>query len=253
MAEKRKDKQYPNLYCSHCDIKGHSLNNCKKRNDTSGTVKVMTTANEHSFTFKSVTVEQIMGVKGLLVDTGATTHIVRQRSKFIQFDNSFVSEEHTIELADDSKSHAAVQRGVAVMHFQDSTGRTCSAKLKHALYVPSYPCDIFSVHQAVQNGSSVSTPYEIFLGKRPNLKNMVPFGTLCYVLEENTNKLDDRSQMEHVIGHDRESPAYLIYDKHSGSVKRSRNVVFDIVSSLYDKDVTVLNRRSIDMIHDFRE
>ena len=37
------------------------------------------------------------------------------------------------------------------MNFQDSTGRTCSAKLKHALYVPSYPCDIFSVH----NGSSV--------------------------------------------------------------------------------------------------
>ena len=40
-----------------------------------------------------------------------------------------------------------------------------------------------------------STPYEMFLGKRPNLKNMVPFGTPCYVLEENTKKLDDRSQM----------------------------------------------------------
>ena len=43
---------------------------------------------------------------------------------------------------------------------------------------------------------------------------------------------------------------YLIYYKHSGSVKRSRNVVFDITSSLYDKDVTVLNKRSIDIIHD---
>ena len=32
-------KQCPNLYCSHCDMKGHSLNNCKKRNDTSETVK----------------------------------------------------------------------------------------------------------------------------------------------------------------------------------------------------------------------
>ena len=51
-----------------------------------------------------------------------------------------------------------------------------------------------------------STPYEMFLGKRPNLKNMVPFGTPCYVLEENTKKLDDRSQMGHFIGHDRESP-----------------------------------------------
>ena len=92
-AAKRKDtaKQCPNLYCSHCDMKGHSLNNCKKRNDTSETVKVLTTANEHSFAFKAATIEQIMGVKGLLVDTGATTHIVREGSKFIQFDNSFVA------------------------------------------------------------------------------------------------------------------------------------------------------------------
>ena len=56
--------------------------------------------------------------------------------------------------------------------------------------------------------------------------------------------------MGHFMGHDRESPAYLIYDKHSGSVKRSRNVVVDITSSLYDKDVTVLNKRCVDMIHD---
>ena len=40
-----------------------------------------------------------------------------------------------------------------------------------------------------------STQYEMFQGKRPNLRNMVPFGTpCCYVLEENTNKFDDRSQ-----------------------------------------------------------
>ena len=52
-----------NLYCSHCDIEGHSLNNCNKRNDTSETVKVLTTANEHSFAFKAATVEQIMGVR----------------------------------------------------------------------------------------------------------------------------------------------------------------------------------------------
>ena len=146
-------------------MKGHSLNNCKKKNDTSETVKVMTTANEHSFAFKAATVKQVMCVKGLLVDTGATTHIVRERSKFIQFDNRFVPEEHTIEFADGSKSHVAAQRGVAVMQLHDSNGRTCSAKLKHALYVPSYPCDILSVHQTVQNGCSV-----MFEGGRTVLK-----------------------------------------------------------------------------------
>ena len=78
----------------------------------------MTTANEHSFAFKAATVEQVMAVNGILVYNGATTHIVRGRSKFIQFDNSFVPEEHTIELADGSKSHAVVQCGVAVMYLQ---------------------------------------------------------------------------------------------------------------------------------------
>ena len=53
-------KQCPNLYCSHCDMKGHSLNNCKKRNYTSETAKLLTIANEHSFAFKAATVEQIM-------------------------------------------------------------------------------------------------------------------------------------------------------------------------------------------------
>ena len=71
---------------------GYSLHNCKKKNDTSETVKVMTTENKHSFAFKAATVEHIMGVKGLLVDTGATTHIVRERNKFIHFDNSYPPE-----------------------------------------------------------------------------------------------------------------------------------------------------------------
>ena len=39
-------KQCQNLYCSHCDLKGNSLNTCKRNNDTSETVKVMTTAND---------------------------------------------------------------------------------------------------------------------------------------------------------------------------------------------------------------
>ena len=50
----------------------------------------------------------------------------------------------------------------------------------------------YTRNRCYQKGTG-STPYEMFLGKRPNLKNMVPFGTPCYVLEENTKKLDDRS------------------------------------------------------------
>ena len=40
-----------------------------------------------------------------------------------------------------------------------------------------------------------STPFELFTGKIPNHKNIVPFGTKCFVYVVNhKRKLDDRSQ-----------------------------------------------------------
>ncbi len=37
----------------------------------------------------------------------------------------------------------------------DSTGRYVTASLKNALYIPSYPQDIFSVQAATEKGASV--------------------------------------------------------------------------------------------------
>ena len=80
-----------------------------------------------------------------------------------------------------------------------------------------------------------STPYELFTGKRPNLKNMVPFGTKCFVyVEIHKRKLDDRSQKGVFVGYDRESPAYLVYDRSTCVVRKSRNVKFDTISALCD-------------------
>ena len=72
-----------------------------------------------------------------------------------------------------------------------------------------------------------STPYELFIGKRPNLSNMVAFGTPCYIYVEDKRKLDDRSIRGVLVGYDQQSPSYLVYDKHAGIVKKSRNVKFD--------------------------
>ena len=50
------------------------------------------------------------------------------------------------------------------------------------------------------------------------------FGTLAYL--EDKRQLDDRSTPGVFVGYDRESPAYLVYDKHAGTVQKSRNVKF---------------------------
>ena len=74
----------------------------------------------HSIAFK-VTVNQqgcdpkIDSLISLLVDTGATTHIITEKSRFCSFDSSFVPEKHTIELADGSRvSNLAKGRGKAI-------------------------------------------------------------------------------------------------------------------------------------------
>ena len=50
----------------------------------------------------------------LLVDCGATAHIINDRSKFVNFDEEFDSDSRFIELADGSRTNGIVQgRGKA--------------------------------------------------------------------------------------------------------------------------------------------
>ncbi|XP_023251593.1 uncharacterized protein LOC111646346 [Seriola lalandi dorsalis] len=83
--------------------------------------------------------------KGLMVDTGATSHIVTDIAEFKSFDNTFKPETHCVELADGTLCRGVAQRkGNAEVFLVDSTGRRCRATLRGALFIPSYPRDIFS-------------------------------------------------------------------------------------------------------------
>ena len=116
----------------------------------------------HSFVFR-VSVSDLVDVCSnvktdcLLVDCGATTHIINDRSKFVNFDDEFDSDSHFIELADGSRTNGIVQgRGKAQVLIHDSKGGKRKMMLENALYVPSYKQDIFSVKAATCKGASVS-------------------------------------------------------------------------------------------------
>lgn len=47
----------------------------------------------------------------LLVDRGATTHIINDEAKFSKFDDKFTPEKHYIELADGTRSNVTLKRG----------------------------------------------------------------------------------------------------------------------------------------------
>lgn len=97
-------------------------------------------------------------VKGssLMVDTGATSHIVTDITKFKTFDDEFQPESHCVELADGTRCTGVAERkGDAEVCLIDSTGQRHNTMLKKALYIPSYPQDIFSVKSATPNGATV--------------------------------------------------------------------------------------------------
>ena len=153
-------------WCEVCKNQTHDTEKCRKKKHANDATKTVRNSEEkddsrqnenHSFIFKiGVDLDNVDCVNGLLVDCGATTHIVHDISKFTRFDEQFNPEHHYIELADGSRSsNVALKRGDANVELCDGHGNVQTALLKNALYVPSYKQDIFSVQAATSRGATV--------------------------------------------------------------------------------------------------
>ncbi|KAG1934675.1 hypothetical protein F2P79_019887 [Pimephales promelas] len=78
-------------------------------------------------------------------------HIVTDISRFKRFDDEFQAGTHYMELDDGKRC-----KGVAEVFLVDIRGRHLKTMLRRALYIPSYPQDIFSVQAAASSGASVT-------------------------------------------------------------------------------------------------
>ena len=146
-----------NRWCSNCRSNTHDTDYCRRNSAKS---MRESSFKDHSYAFKisiDLDVHKSSLNKALLVDCGATTHIINDKKKFVQFDKKFDGSQNFIELADGSRSNGLVQgRGDASVSLFDSHGNEKNIVLKNALYVPSYNQDIFSVHAATERGCSVN-------------------------------------------------------------------------------------------------
>ena len=156
-------------WCSNCRNKSHDTRNCRKKKDAAKKAAERTAPRdmnqhedqEHTFAFVSSDAKNNSGIfnkdnLNLLVDTGATSHIINDKSKFVDFDKDFNANAHVIELADGSKANVVLGKGNAKVKLYDVNGNARDVMLNSALYVPSYQQSIFSVHAAVERGASVS-------------------------------------------------------------------------------------------------
>ena len=215
---KKKQKQW----CKHCKSGSHNDKNCRFQKDQnkSSSNRMVDQGGEHTFQFvmKEVEVEtddvevpetpyiedtvlsqsdvldssldqtKSDSVSGnpddeFLVDSGATSHTVHDDSKFVDVDETFKPQNHTIELADGSKTTGmATKRGTIEISLKTSDGKIVKARLDNVLHVPSYPQNIFSVKAALKKKCSV----HFNSGEPSYLKS--PGGTLFH-LEEHKSGL----------------------------------------------------------------
>ena len=87
--------------------------------------------------------------ENLLFECEATTDIIKDKLKFINFDNSFTSETHSIELANGSRKKGEVsgkRDACTLLHEINNSWKMC---------VSTYNENIFSVQTATDNGAPV--------------------------------------------------------------------------------------------------
>lgn len=146
-------------WCNRCKSTTHRDATCRRRKQRDNARKVSEETGDKEYVFQASDTEMWRHDdqrRGLMVDAGATTHIITDIAKFQRMDSSFQAGTHCVELADGTRcSGVAKQRGDAEVCLVDSRGRRLKTMLRNALYIPTYPQDIFSVKAATSNGATV--------------------------------------------------------------------------------------------------
>ena len=202
-------QQKTKRWCESCKSRTHDTKYC--RNNSAKSMRNHGNSDEHSYAFKTVceNVNYCDNIKlsdSLLVDSGATAHIICNRDNFIEFDEHFDPKNHYIELADGVKSNNVVKaRGKAKVNVIDVNGNKCDFLLQNALYVPSYAQNIFSVQAATENGASVNfSENDAFLKTKFGAKfDIVKRGKLYFLYNIKSSSVTSKnlSEWHQIFGH----------------------------------------------------
>jgi hypothetical protein len=87
------------------------------------------------------------------------------------------------------------------------------------------------------------TPYELFIGNKPNVSYFRVFGSKCYVLQKRSesSRFAPKVYEGFLLGYDSNSRAYRVFNKDSGCVETTCDAVFDETNGSqvkkYDLDI----------------
>ena len=195
-------------WCDFHKSNSHDTKFCR-RNTHAKTVNSNDNCNSddgESFAFNLSNVNSSTKCDKLLVDCGATSHILTDSSLFDNYDEKFDSAAHMIELADGTRTNGIVTgRGDASIIIEDSQGFPRKVKLNKALLIPSYSQNIFSVQCATEKGAKFnfsSDSAELITGNGTKF-NIQKHGKLYYLNNVKTNVSSQRpiTEWHKVLGH----------------------------------------------------
>ena len=116
---------------------------------------------------------------------------------------------------------------------KNRTLQEMSRVMLHAKYLPKYfwvesirtSCHI--TNRVYLRKNSKQTPYELWYGKKPNLKYLRTFGSQCYVCKdrEHLYKFETRGDKAIFLGYSPNSRAYRIYNLRTKALMESINVI----------------------------
>ena len=152
-------------WCRTCRTNSHMTADCRWKDAAKSTQEIN---DKHSFCFTVTGKDPSINTKNhsMLVDCGATTHILNDKSMFINFEDNFDAKGHVIELADGSRTNNVVLgKGNAQVVLHDMKGHPHNVMLRNALCVPSYKQDIFSVQAATNAGTTFTFEPNVTLMK----------------------------------------------------------------------------------------
>src|SRR5215469_16604214 len=162
---------YVNRWCDNCKSPTHDTRYCRKNNSVNSVKDNNNNQSSFAFNITNNSLED-ENESRLLVDCGASTHIICDESMFENFNKNFDPSNHYLVLADSSKNNNLIKgKGDARVTLYDSNGNSHKIILKNALYIPSLKQYIFSAQSAAENGVSVNFT--------PTTSNLVaPNGTI---------------------------------------------------------------------------
>ena len=201
-------------WCLYCKSGTHFTAQCRykkevKKDTAKNVSSEPATGDQKDFAFCTYTDEYSEGKvcgKSLLVDTGATAHIISEKENFVSFEETFNPGKHMIELADGSKTNGVVQgKGDACIMLHDSDGKLCKVTVKDALFVPTYKQNIFSVQAATQKGATVTFTPESAKMRAPDgtVFDIEKQGRLYYLNSVKGMKIANHTVIEwhKILGH----------------------------------------------------